>query len=55
MRGQGPSSNAARAAPTAAAMSAFRASATLKYTCSVAESTTSIVSEDVGATHRPPM
>src|SRR5580658_1863791 len=54
-RGQGPSSNASRAASTARAMSAACASATLKYSFSVPESITSIMASDEGLTHSPPM
>ena len=55
MAGQGPSSNAARAAPTARDMSSARAAATLKKSSSVPASMTSIVASDDGATHWPPM
>ena len=55
MPGQGPSSNAVRAAPTARDMSSARASATLKKSSSVPASMTSIVASDDGATHWPPM
>ena len=55
IRGQGPSSNAWRAAPTALAMSASWASATLKKNSSVPESITSMVASELGATHSPPM
>jgi hypothetical protein len=54
MVGHGPSSNAWRAAPTAFDMSASLASATLKKSCSVAESITSIVASEDGFTHSPP-
>src|SRR6516162_4653776 len=53
--GHGPRSNASRAASTARAMSASRASGTLKYGSSVAESMTVMTSEDEGSTHAPPM
>ena len=55
MRGQGPWSKAWRAAATARAMSGSLASATLKKTCSLVESMTSITSSDDGFTHSPPM
>ena len=54
-RGQGPWSKAWRAASTARAMSASRASGTLKYSCSVDESMTLMTSEEEGSTHSPPM
>ena len=53
--GQGPSSNASRAAPTAQSTSASRASGTRAITSSLCGLTTSIFAVDDGATHSPPM
>ena len=50
-RGQGPLSNASRAASTARDMSGACASATLKKSCSVAGSITLIAASDDGCTH----
>src|SRR6266403_3262800 len=55
MRGHGPLSNASRAAETARLTSAYFASATLKYTSSVAGAMISIFASLEGMTHCPPM
>ncbi len=55
IRGQGPLSNASRAAVTAASMSASTPSGTRATSCSVAGEITSKVRSDAGCTHCPPM
>lgn len=55
MRGQDPRSNASRAASTAARTSSACASATRSATSSVTGLTTSIVRDEDGCTHSPPM
>ena len=55
MCGQGPSSNALRAAATARSTSAVDAWGTCPMTSSVAGEITSMTSEPAGATHSPPM
>src|SRR5690606_2016375 len=55
IRGHGPSSNALRAAATAASTSALAASGTLPTYSPVAGERTSMTSDDDGWTHLPPM
>ncbi len=55
IRGHGPSSNARRAAATAASTSATLAAGTRAKTSSVCGETTPIVSAVAGATQSPPM
>ena len=55
MRGQGPWSNAVRAAATALSMSASVPSGTRAMTSSVTGETTPMVSVPSGATQSPPM
>ena len=55
MRGQGPWSNASRAAATARSTSAFWASGTRPTSSSVVGDTTSNTEDEEGSTHSPPM
>ncbi|NCL73421.1 hypothetical protein AIIKEEIJ_00858 [Rhodococcus sp. YH1] len=55
IRGQGPSSNALRAAATARSMSASRASGTVAMTSPLIGEITSITASLDGSTHDPPM